>query len=61
MKVKLLALAMFCVTAFTLTAYAAADIAENVPDYSQKASWYKIPAITKDVDTFLYQLNGVHH
>ncbi|MBQ9433530.1 MAG: DUF3089 domain-containing protein, partial [Synergistaceae bacterium] len=27
-------------------------IAENAPDYSQKSSWYKIPEITKDVDTF---------
>ena len=24
----------------------------NAPDYSQKASWYKLPKITKDVDTF---------
>ena len=28
------------------------DSAEKVPDYSDKACWYKIPAITKDVDTF---------
>lgn len=31
---------------FTVTAYA------GTPDYSQKASWYKLPEITKDVDTF---------
>ena len=27
-------------------------IAEGVPDYSSKDSWYQIPEITKDVDTF---------
>ena len=26
--------------------------AGKAPDYSQKASWYQIPTITKDVDTF---------
>ena len=26
--------------------------AESAPDYSQKASWYQIPEIAKDVDTF---------
>ena len=26
--------------------------AEGTPDYSQTANWYKIPEITKDVDTF---------
>ncbi len=25
---------------------------EKAPDYSQKACWYRIPEITKDVDTF---------
>ena len=25
---------------------------EKNPDYSQKSSWYQIPEITKDVDTF---------
>ena len=24
----------------------------TAPDYSQKSSWYKLPDITKDVDTF---------
>ena len=24
----------------------------NAPDYSQKASWYKLPNVTKDIDTF---------
>ena len=33
-------------------ATAAADSAGNAPDYSQKASWYRIPNISKDVDTF---------
>ena len=28
------------------------DRAEKIPDYSDKACWYKITAITKDVDTF---------
>ena len=27
-------------------------MSEKAPDYSQKTSWYKIPEITKDVDTF---------
>ena len=26
--------------------------AKNTPDYSQRSSWYQIPEITKDVDTF---------
>ncbi len=30
------------------------------PDYSQKTSWYKIPDITKDVDTFyIYATNYI--
>ncbi len=33
------------------TSAAAADVREVV-DYSQKANWYQIPKITKDVDTF---------
>ena len=28
------------------------SIKQKAPDYSKKESWYKIPAITKDVDTF---------
>ncbi len=28
------------------------DNTGDAPDYSQKSSWYKIPEITKDVDTF---------
>lgn len=47
MKSKVLALAVLCVMAFGLTA-----CAENSPDYSQSSSWYKIPEITKEVDTF---------
>ncbi len=35
--------------AFSLTAYADETAA---PDYSKKSSWYKIPAVTKDIDTF---------
>ena len=27
-------------------------MSEKAPDYSQKTSWYKVPEITKDVDTF---------
>ena len=27
-------------------------MAKNATDYSKKESWYKIPEITKDVDTF---------
>ena len=52
MKKKLLTLAI--VFALTVcTALAATDSTGNAPDYSQKASWCKIPAnITKDVDTF---------
>ena len=26
--------------------------ADKAPDYSQRASWYRVPEITKDVDTF---------
>ena len=43
---KILALAIIAVMALSLKACA------DTPDYSQKASWYKIPEITKDVDTF---------
>ncbi len=57
MNKKLLALAMSGVMVLAMTActgvLAATDSAGNAPDYSQKASWCKIPAtITKDVDTF---------
>ena len=27
-------------------------MAKNATDYSKKESWYKIPEITKEVDTF---------
>ena len=27
-------------------------MASNAPDYSKPESWYKVPEITKDVDTF---------
>lgn len=52
MKKKFLALALSSVMAFSFAAYAAADSEGKAPDYSQKASWYKMPEITKDVDTF---------
>ena len=35
----------------SFTAYAADDSTVKALDYSQKANWYKIPEITKDVDT----------
>lgn len=53
MKKKLLALAV--VLGFILTvcgASTANDNAGNTPDYSQPSSCYKLPEITKDVDTF---------
>lgn len=53
MKKKVLALA---VIGLILTvcggALAADDSAGKAPDYSQSSSWYRIPEITKDVDTF---------
>lgn len=68
MRNKLLSLAMCGVMAFILTACIGASAATGfaapaakatmpaaagtAPDYSQKASWYQIPEITKDVDTF---------
>ena len=30
----------------------AAASADKAPDYSQKSSWYQVPEVTKDVDTF---------
>ena len=47
----LAALAVFSFTACG-GASAASDGAGKAPDYSQKACWYQIPEITKDVDTF---------
>ena len=44
---KVSALAIIGVMVCGLTACAA-----SAPDYSQKANWYKFPAITKDIDTF---------
>ena len=51
MKKKNLALAVICLI---MTVCSAAFAAAANPDYSQKSSWYKLPAdsITKDVDTF---------
>ena len=47
-----LALAVIGLTLTACTGALAADSSEKAPDYSQASSWYKIPAITKDVDTF---------
>ena len=49
---KISALVLAGVMAFGLTACAAAGSAGKAPDYSQKDCWYKLPEITKDVDTF---------
>lgn len=40
-----------CMTAFGGVSAANSNAGE-APDYSQSASWYKLPEITKDVDTF---------
>ena len=50
MKKKFFALAGAMLLA--LTACAGAEVSEKAPDYSKKENWYKLPAITKDVDTF---------
>ena len=52
MKKKILTFAITAVIVFSFAACASADNADKTPDYSQKASWYKMPEITKDVDTF---------
>ena len=53
MNKKILTFAIIVVMVFSFTAYATEESAGKAPDYSQKASWCKIPAtITKDVDTF---------
>ncbi len=52
MKKKILVLAMLGVMLFSMTACAEDSSAGKAPDYSQKASWYKMPEITKDIDTF---------
>ena len=39
-------------TAENSTEKTAEKTVKNTPDYSQKSSWYQIPKITKDVDTF---------
>ena len=53
MKKKILALAMVVALVVSLTACVGASAAKTAaPDYSKKDSWYQIPEITKDVDTF---------
>ena len=52
MKKKFLTFAIIAVMAFSFAACASADNEGKALDYSQKASWYKMPEITKDVDTF---------
>ena len=52
---KFLSMAFALVIALSLTGCGdntAEKTVENTPDYSQKSSWYQIPEITKDVDTF---------
>ena len=39
-------------TAETSATAATADSVDGAPDYSNKACWFQIPEITKDVDTF---------
>ncbi len=49
-------LTLICLTAFVLTAGIAAlaepSSPQDAPDYSRVASWYQVPGILKDVDTF---------
>ena len=54
MKKIISALAMFAVAVGSLTGCvgAAAGTGSAAPDYSKASSWYKIPEITRDVDTF---------
>ena len=58
MKKLFSALAMIAITVFSLAGCsdksAGTDKAStgDTPDYSKTSCWYKIPAITKDVDTF---------
>lgn len=52
---KVLSMAFALVIALSLAGCGentAEKTAKNTPDYSQKSSWYQIPEITKDVDTF---------
>ena len=56
MKRHFMAMALVCVMILGLTAcadaLAEAESAGDAPDYSKAASWYQIPGIIKDVDTF---------
>ena len=60
---KFLALTMmisamvFSLAICTTASVAAAD-ADGAIDYSQKANWYQIPNITKEVDTFFIYPTG---
>ena len=53
MKKKFFVLVMVVALVVSLTACVGASAAKTAaPDYSKKDSWYRIPEITKDVDTF---------
>lgn len=47
-KIFLMSLAIF----FAIQSAALVAAAEQTPNYSKASSWYQIPEITKDVDTF---------
>ncbi len=51
-KKKVLALVVIGLILTVCGGALAATDTGNASDYSQKASWYKLPEITKDVDTF---------
>lgn len=51
MKKIILTSAMIAMMAFGLTGCAGANT-EKAPDYSRASGWYRIPEITRDVDTF---------
>jgi len=57
MKKRMLAATLVCGATVGLTSCVSnndnpVEPAKNVTDYSQKSSWYKIPEITKEFDTF---------
>ena len=56
MQKKIMALVLVVALVFSLTACVGASAATGstgtAPDYSRKDCWYRIPEITKEVDTF---------